>query len=99
MRQVAGGDDVRQHDAGFAPGAQALGQMDLEEAAALAAQPAERIERLDHARALGPAAADAAGQRDDRDLSGGQRRRGRLAIARGQLAGGVEQRSAAPDLR
>ena len=63
VRQVAGGDDVRQQRTGCAAGAQALGQVDFHKAAMAAAQPAERVERLHHARALGPAAADAAGQR------------------------------------
>ena len=44
----------------------ALGDVDLHEGAMLAAQAAEGVERLDHARALRPAAAGAAGQGDHR---------------------------------
>ena len=46
-----------------------LGEMDLQEAAVAAVQADERIDRLDHAGAGRPAAADAGGKRDDGDLA------------------------------
>ena len=73
VRQIAGGDDVRQRTPDQAADAAALGEVHLEEAAMLPAQPAERVQRLHHARALRPAAADPAGQGDDRHRAGCQR--------------------------
>ena len=50
------------------PDLAAFGQVDFDEGAVLAAQFGERMQRLHHARALRPAAADSRRQRDDRDL-------------------------------
>ncbi len=46
-----------------------LGEVDLQEAAVPAGELDERIDRLDHAGAGRPAAADAGGERDDGDLA------------------------------
>src|ERR1035438_5153837 len=75
MGQVAGGDDVRHRRAAFASHAQALGQVRFDEVAMPPAELAERVERLDRPRALGPAAAHAAGEGDYGDTSFGQRLR------------------------
>src|SRR5674476_1080410 len=80
VRQIAGGDDVRQQRTAFAAHAQALGQMHFDEVAMPPAELAERIERLDRTRALGPAAAHAAGQGDHGDTSFGQRLHAALAM-------------------
>ena len=87
--QVAGGDDVRQQRAALAAHAQALGQVHFDEVAMPAAELAERIERLDHARALGPAAAHAAGQRDHGDTPFGQRLHAQRSRCRGSSSSGT----------
>ncbi len=79
--QVAGGDDVRQERAAFAADAQALGQMHFDEVAMASAEFAKRIERLDRAGALGPAAADAAREGNHGDASFGQRLHAEIAMA------------------
>src|ERR1035437_9508955 len=81
MGQVAGGYDVRQQRAAFAADAQALGQMQFDEIAMPPAELAERVERLDRARALGPAAAHSACERDHGDTSFGQRLHAECAMA------------------
>ncbi len=90
VSQIAGGDDVRRQGAGLAAHAQALGQVDLQEAAAAAAQKAKRVEGFDHSGAFGPAAAQASSQGDYRDGPIRQRRAAEFQIAARQLAGGVE---------
>ena len=62
-----------QRRAAEAAEAAALGQMDFEESAMPAAQLAEGVERLDDARAFGPAAADSAGEGDHGGQAGGER--------------------------
>ena len=63
-----------------------LGEVDLQEAAVPAVEVDERIDRLDHAGAGRPAAADAGGERHDGDLAAGD---GRLAATadRGRRSG------------
>src|ERR1035437_201980 len=80
MGQVAGGDDVRHRRAAFASHAQALGQVRFDEVAMPLAELAERVERLDRPRALGPAAAHAAGEGDYGDTSFGQRLHAERAV-------------------
>ncbi|SPE42576.1 hypothetical protein SBA3_620002 [Candidatus Sulfopaludibacter sp. SbA3] len=63
VRQVAGRENVRKQRTAFPSHARALGQMDFDEAAVLSVQFAERVERLHHTRAFGPAAAHTSGQR------------------------------------
>ena len=82
--QVAGGEDVRQRRAGLARNAPALGQVRFDEGAVAPAQFAERMQRLDHARALGPAAAGAGGQGDHRHLAVPQGLQAELLRARAQ---------------
>src|ERR1035438_267862 len=60
--QIAGGEDVRYGSASLSRDTAALGQVRLHEGAVAAAQLAERVQGLDHARALRPAAAGAGGQ-------------------------------------
>ena len=57
VREVAGGDDVRQRRAGQPSHSAALGQVNLQKSAMLTAELAERVDRLDYARAFCPAAA------------------------------------------
>ena len=87
VRQVAGGDDVRQQRAALAAHAQALGQMRFDEVAMPSAQLAEGIERLDHAGALRPATAHAAGQGDHGDTPFGQRLHAQRAMPRIEFIG------------
>ena len=56
----------------------------------LSSQAAERTERLDHARALGPAAARASGKGNDRDRAGGERLFADLTEARVHALPGIE---------
>ena len=87
VREVAGGENVRRQHARLAAGAQALGEVDLDEAAVAAAELAERVEGLDHARALGPAAAHAAGERNHGDAAGCERFLAGAAAGLGDLRG------------
>ena len=66
MRQIARRNDVRQRTAAQAADAAALRQVGFDEIPMLAGNLRKRIERLHDARALGPAAAHAARQRDHR---------------------------------
>ena len=73
VREVARREDVRQRRAAERADAPALREMHLEKVRCRPPSLAERMQRLDHARALRPAAADAGGERDDRDFACAQR--------------------------
>ena len=73
MRQVTGGENVRQRLARQPADSPAFGQMRFDERAVFAAQFAEGMQRLHHAGALGPAAAHARGQRHDGQFAPGKR--------------------------
>ena len=74
VRQVAGRHDVRDRDPRCDAGLPGLGQVDLQEAAVPAVEEHERVDRLDHAGAGRPSAADARRQRDHGHLAPMQRR-------------------------
>ena len=86
---VAGGVDVRHRNAGDPRGFAAFGQMRLEERPVPAGQPGERMQRLDHAGALRPAAAHAGGQRHHGRLAAPQRLEAGLGVFAGDAAPGV----------
>ncbi len=73
VREVAGGEDVGEVGAGLAGDAAGLGEVGLDEGAVAAGEPAERVQGLDHAGALRPAAPGAGGQRHHGDLAPSQR--------------------------
>ena len=74
MRQVAGGHDMGDRGPEARWSLPRLGEVDFQEAAVAAVELDERIDRLDHPGAGGPAAADAGGERHDGHLAAGQRR-------------------------
>jgi hypothetical protein len=74
MRQVAGGENVRQRAAGQPVDAAAFGQVRLDEGPVGAGKFTEWMQRLDHAGALGPAAAGTGSQGDHGKFSTGQSR-------------------------
>src|SRR5690349_19636887 len=65
---------MRYRDASFAAGATGLGQVNFDEAAVASGELGERVEALDHARALRPATAHTRGIGDDGDFAARQRR-------------------------
>ena len=71
--EIAGGENVRNGRAGHAGNATALGQMHLNKRPMPSCQFAERMQRLDHSRALGPATARACGEGNDGQLTSFQR--------------------------
>jgi hypothetical protein len=80
---------VRQRHAGDPAGAAAFRQVRFNEVAVAAGDFRERVQRFDHARAFGPAAAGAARQRDHGGHPVGQRLHAGIAIPCGQTGGGI----------
>ena len=73
MGEIARGENVRDDRAKGARGAAGLGEMHLDEAAVPAAEPCERMQPLDDAGALRPAAAHARRISHHRHLAGPDR--------------------------
>src|ERR1051325_3653984 len=69
MRQIARREDMRNRRACLPRLAPALGKVRLHESAMLPREVAERMQRLDDARALRPAAAGAGGEGDHGQLT------------------------------
>ena len=70
MSEVTRGDEVRDGGAAGLSGAPAFGEVHFDEGSMFAVQPGERVQRFDHAGALGPAAAGSGGEADHRDGAG-----------------------------
>ena len=80
VREVAGGENVRDIGAVEGGGVARFGEVDVGEAAVLAGEFCEGVEGFDDPGALGPAGADAGGVGED----------GALAAGEGGGAGGAE---------
>src|SRR5690349_15731947 len=80
VRQVTGGDNVRQQRAALAANAQALGQVGFDEVTMPSTKLAEGIERLDRACAFRPATSYTAGQGDYGNTPFDQRLHAQFAV-------------------
>ena len=90
MRQVTGGENMRQRQAGELPQAAALGKVGLDEGAVPAGEFAKGVQGFDHPGTLRPTAPDPGGQGDDGEFAAGEGGQPGLAELLVQRAGGVE---------
>ena len=96
VREVAGGENVRDIGAVEGGGMARFGEVDVGEAAVLAGEFCERVEGFDDPGALGPAGADAGGIGEDGALAAGERGGAGLTVgARGRALRGAGGRSIA----